>query len=141
MSQARQSARWTARQTCARQPLRILVVDDHELGAQALALAMAFAGYEAQFAFCGGDALRRLASWTPDIAILDINMPHPNGFELAVALRARSATKGIYLIAHTSMEESEVQNQGVRSGFDAFCRKGAGTDPLLAIISDVQGPS
>ncbi|RKT14099.1 response regulator receiver domain-containing protein [Paraburkholderia sp. RAU2J] len=123
------------------QPLRILVVDDHELGAQAVALAMTFAGYEAQFAFSGEDALRRLVSWTPDIAILDVNMPPPNGFQLAATLRGRRDTEGIYLIAHTSMEESEVQNQGVQAGFDAFCRKGAGADPLMAIISDVQAPN
>jgi CheY-like chemotaxis protein len=118
--------------------LRILVVDDYELGAQAVALALSFAGHEAQFAYGGEEAVRRLAFWIPDMAVLDINMPSPDGFELAATLRGSVATRDVYIIAHTSMDEDEVRAKAGLNDFDAYCQKGAGAAPLMDLISRAQ---
>lgn len=135
MTSLRSVAIWTTRRAGSGQPLRILVVDDHELGAQAVALALSFAGYEVQLAYNSKDAIERLVSWTPHIAVLDINMPPPDGFQLAVALRASASTRDIYIIAHTSMAEADVQAGSAPAGFDAYCQKGAGAGALIDIIS------
>jgi CheY-like chemotaxis protein len=75
--------------------------------------------------------------WVPDIAVLDINMPSPDGFQLAALLRAADGTGEAVLIAFTSMDEQAVRPRGVAAGFDAFCQKGAGTGPLLDIIARI----
>jgi CheY-like chemotaxis protein len=128
---------WTGRQASPHRPLRVLVVDDYAAGAEAIALALSFAGHEARFAFDGDSACQCTACWVPDIAVLDINMPSPDGFQLAALLRAADRTGEAVLIAFTSMDEQAVRPRGVAAGFDAFCRKGAGTGPLLDIIARI----
>lgn len=135
MTTVHRKAIWTARRAGGGRPLRILVVDDHEMGAQAVALALSFAGYEMQFAYNSKDAIERLVSWTPHIAVLDINMPPPDGFQLAVALRDSASTCDIYIIAHTSMAEADVRAGSPPAGFDAYCQKGAGVGALIDTIS------
>ncbi|CAD6560561.1 Sensor histidine kinase RcsC [Paraburkholderia kirstenboschensis] len=126
---------WTDRKASLNRPLRVLVVDDYAVGAEAVALALTIAGHEARFAFDADSAFQCIASWTPDIAVLDINMPSPDGFQLAAILRAADGTGETVLIAFTSLDEEAVQPPGLAAGFDAFCRKGAGTGPLLDIIA------
>lgn len=126
---------WTSRRLPGlRGPLSILLIDDYEQGSQAVAAALSVDGHQVRTASNGGEAVEALRVWTPDAAILDINMPSPDGFELAMALRRRPDTRDIYIIALTSMEERHVRRAGMRAGFDAFCRKGAGAAPLLDII-------
>lgn len=76
-------------------PLSILLVDDHELGAQAVAAALSIEGHQVRIFLDGTGALKTLDWWTPDLAILDINMPRPDGFELAMCLRRRAGTRNI----------------------------------------------
>ncbi|MDR5763085.1 MULTISPECIES: response regulator [unclassified Caballeronia] len=126
---------WTERRARPRRPLRILVVDDHALGAEAVALALSSAGHEARFAVSGRSALEQIALWTPDVAVLDINMPSPDGFQLAALLRAMELLRDLVLIAYTSMDELAVKSKGIEAGFDGFCQKGMGTAPLLDMIA------
>jgi CheY-like chemotaxis protein len=138
MGSAGNATIWSIRRAAGHRPLRILVVDDYELGAQAVALALSFAGHEAQFAYGSKEAVRRLVSWTPDMAVLDINMPPPDGFQLAATLRGSALTRDIYIIAHTSMDEDEVRAKAALNDFDAYCQKGAGAAPLMDLISRAQ---
>jgi len=128
---------WTNRKASLHRPLRVLVVDDYAGGAEAVSLALSLAGHEARFALDGDSAFQCIAFWTPDIAVLDINMPSPDGFQLAALLRAADGTGEAVLIAFTSMDEQAVQPRGVAAGFDAFCQKGSGAGPLLDIIASI----
>jgi CheY-like chemotaxis protein len=126
---------WTPRRKPVTRPQSILLVDDHELGAQAVAAALSIEGHQVRGFLDGTGALETSDWWTPDLAILDINMPRPDGFELAMCLRRRTGTRNIYLIALTSMAERDVRSRGMQAGFDAFCRKGVGAAPILDIVS------
>jgi len=134
MRSTTRSSIWTARRTSRPNPLR-LVVDDYAIGAEAVALALACAGHETRFASTGGDAMKHVELWMPDIVVLDINMPSPDGFELAALLRARDNLSYALVIAHTSLDESAVRPRGVPAGFDGFCQKGGGVSPLQDIIA------
>jgi PleD family two-component response regulator len=121
--------------------LRILVVDDYESAAESVAIAMSLAGFDARFACGSMDALASVQSWVPDIAILDINMPSPDGFQLAAILRGSPSTRQTYIIAYTSLDADadadadEVWAEGEQSDFDAYCRKGSGIEPLTDLVS------
>ena len=66
----------------------ILVVEDTEPLRMILELALAGAGYEVIGAASGAEALRWGADRRFDAALLDINLPDMDGFELAARLRA-----------------------------------------------------
>ena len=68
-------------------PVKILIVDDEAGVRELLKDALKLAGFETQAANDGMSALTALRSYTPDIMIIDINMPLMDGFELVERLR------------------------------------------------------
>lgn len=61
---------------------RILVADDDEAICDTVEDALHLAGYTTIRARNGQEALDQIRKQRPDLAILDINMPKLNGFEL-----------------------------------------------------------
>ncbi|SAK56996.1 response regulator receiver protein [Caballeronia temeraria] len=86
----------------------------------------------------GASALNMIATWVPDIAVLDINMPQMDGYTLARHLRQNTATGHTVLIAFTALDESVARPAGVASGFDAYCQKGGAPDPLLRLLEKIR---
>jgi len=68
-------------------PTKILIVDDEAGVRELLKDALKLAGFETQAASDGMSALTLLRSYSPDIMIIDINMPLMDGFELVERLR------------------------------------------------------
>jgi CheY-like chemotaxis protein len=65
----------------------ILIVDDHHITAAALEKLLVSAGYRAQIAHNGSDALAKAAAARPIAAIIDIHLPDLNGLVLSKKLR------------------------------------------------------
>ena len=118
---------------------RLLVVDDHKPGAEAITASLSLSGYEAQFVLSGLAVIHVITGWTPDIAILDINMPGMDGFEVARQLRRHRQTQHIVIVAFTAQDELTVRANGIAAGFDGYCQKGAAPDSLLHLLRQVAG--
>lgn len=98
--------------------IRILIADDHPLLRQGLEITLR---KRADFEIIaqvdnGSEALRRIREDKPDVAILDVKMPPPDGFEIANAVNLEGLrTKIIFL---TMFNESafvrKVFNVGVK---------------------------
>ncbi|WP_231950038.1 hybrid sensor histidine kinase/response regulator [Paraburkholderia caribensis] len=69
------------------QPARILLVDDNADATEALAMLLSLDGHEVERARNGPEALSIVDSFTPDLALTDINMPEMDGHELVRRLR------------------------------------------------------
>ena len=65
----------------------ILIVDDEPAIAESLSAVFTHTGYVVRTALSAEEAIETVAAWEPDLAILDVNLPHMNGIELAVVLR------------------------------------------------------
>ena len=65
----------------------ILVVDDEESLSEMVSSALRFAGYAVETESNGFDALRRVKATTPDLIVLDVNMPEMDGFEVCRRIR------------------------------------------------------
>jgi hypothetical protein len=63
-----------------RSGVRVLVADDNEDAADALATLLRLGGYEVSVAYDGEQATQLAASQQPDIALLDIGMPKLTGY-------------------------------------------------------------
>jgi len=88
---------------------RILVVDDERHLLTALVTALESMGYEAIGELKQSDALSRIASWQPDAAIFDLNMPGINGVELAVQALVIMPDLPVILLTGFGSIDSSVQ--------------------------------
>src|SRR3954447_22282984 len=66
---------------------RVLVVDDNEDLALTSSWLLKLQGHEVAVAFDGRRALEVARDFRPDVALLDVGLPHIDGYELAKRLR------------------------------------------------------
>lgn len=93
----------------------VLVVDDNRDAAELLAELLSTYGHRVQVAYDGPTALTALATFVPQVALLDIGLPVMSGYELADLLRERYP--GIRLIALTGYGEAADRERSRAAGF------------------------
>ena len=71
---------------------KILIVDDERVIADTLAVILEQRRYESRAAYSAEEALELIATWSPDLAILDVILPRMNGIDLAILLKAEYPT-------------------------------------------------
>jgi CheY-like chemotaxis protein len=84
----------------------------------------------------GAQALSEAAQFHPDVALLDIEMPCRNGFEVADELRRRG-TECPVLIALTSQTSSDDKRTADSSGFHHFMEKPYDAQALLLLLASL----
>jgi CheY-like chemotaxis protein len=83
----------------------ILAVDDIPVTLNLLKSALSAAGYRVNCVTSGAAALAYIEKFTPNLFVLDIEMPKMNGFELAVKLReAGQIAPMVFLTGNTTRE-------------------------------------
>lgn len=105
------------------QSLRILVVDDHHDCAVSLSFLCRLWGHDTRYCFDSASALQSLATFQPDVFLLDIAMPRMNGYELASALRKLPALRDSLFIAVTGYADLPHRAHGFDCGFDHYLAK------------------
>ncbi len=98
--------------------LRIVVADDNRDAADSLARMLRILGHEVFTAYDGAQAVDRAEAERPDLVLLDIGMPHLNGYEAARRIRGESWGATMVLIALTGWGQEEDRRQAAEAGFD-----------------------
>ncbi|AUX38684.1 transcriptional regulator [Sorangium cellulosum] len=75
----------------------------------------------------------------PDLILLDVVMPHVNGFDACRRLRAEEVTRSTPILLVTSRSDVEHMEQGFRSGCSDFVSKPIDTMELLAKVRNCLG--
>lgn len=75
------------------QPLKILVAEDEPDVLNVMTKAVTRHGYNVVTAADGEEAWQKIQSDAPDVILLDINMPHKNGFEVLKLVRENPTTE------------------------------------------------
>lgn len=114
---------------------RVLIVDDNSDGAFMLAEALELQGYETATAEDGPNALDRAASFSPDIALLDIGLPVMDGYELAGRLREQR--RDVKLVAITGYGQESDREQTRRAGFQAHMTKPIDLQDLSRLLANL----
>ena len=110
---------------------RILVVDDEEQILRALRRALAARGYDVVTAVDGEDAIAEVEGSTPDLVVLDLNLPGIDGMEVCRRLRAWTQVPILIL----SVREDEAGKvQALDLGADDYLTKPFGVEELLARV-------
>ena len=108
---------------------RALVVDDSRDVAESFARLLHTFGYEAAYTTDPRNALTETLRLKPQVAFLDIGMPHIDGYQLARELRARFSPEELKLVAVTAYGTPEDHVASRKAGFDAHVVKPL--DPAL----------
>jgi CheY-like chemotaxis protein len=98
--------------------LRVLVVDDNVDAADLLATGVRLMGHVARTAHDGPTALQMAARFRPDVALLDIELPVMDGYELARHLRALPGLESVRLIAVTGYSQEADRRDTAAAGFE-----------------------
>jgi DNA-binding response OmpR family regulator len=112
-------------------PPKILVVDDEPDILELVETRLAMAGYETITAESGEDALKSFFTARPDLALLDLEMPGMDGFELCERIRQMSDVPIIFLTAFGS-EAHRVK--GLQVGADDYIVKPFFKNELVARV-------
>jgi PAS domain S-box-containing protein len=119
--------------------LRVLVVDDNRDAAVSLAMLLRLWGHEARTAHDGPSALKAALSYRPEVVLLDIGLPGPDGYEVARRLRAVLSPAAVRLVAVTGYGQEEDRRRSREAGFDAHLVKPAALDELYALLAEGGG--
>ncbi|MCD6404766.1 MAG: response regulator [Planctomycetes bacterium] len=102
---------------------RILVVDDNTANAELLEAYLRDSSWEIDLAYSGSEALEKVASFLPDIILLDIMMPDISGYDVCRKLKTDIETRDIPVIMVTALTELEDVEKAVEAGTDDFLSK------------------
>jgi adenylate cyclase len=114
-------------------PARILVVDDVPENVRLLEAVLEAQGHDVVSATDGRTALELAVSAEPDLVLLDVMMPPPDGLEVCKRLREQEETAVLPVIMLTASVGSE-KLTAIEAGADDFIPKPFNRDELLTRI-------
>lgn len=115
--------------SAANAPIKILIVDDEAGVRDLLKDALKLAGFATEVASDGMNALTVLRTYSPDIMIIDINMPLMDGFELVERLR-KNGNEVPVLMLSARADRVDV-TRGLTLGADDYVVKPFGLEELV----------
>lgn len=112
----------------------ILVADDNIANRELVAALLSVEGYQVICAENGQQALAHLNDDSIDLALLDVVMPRPSGFELCQILKSKAETRLIPVVLLTSLNSESDRIHGLLCGADDFLSKPVNKQELLARV-------
>jgi two-component system OmpR family response regulator len=117
------------------QRVRVLVVDDEPNIVDVISMALRFEGFEVESAATGADAIAAVAARRPPQLVLDVMLPHIDGFE--VARRLAGARAEVPIIFLTARDSTEDVVHGLTLGGDDYVTKPFSLEELIARIRTI----
>ncbi len=112
----------------------ILIVDDNQKAADALATLLNHSGHEARTAFDGAQALAALENFRPDVVFLDIGLPDKDGYEVATMIRSY-LDPSPSIVALTGYGQEEDHRKTLEAGFDGHLVKPVSIAELERVLA------
>ena len=113
---------------------KILVVDDNQATATALADLLQLSGFEVRAAHDGFAAIDAVRKQSPEIVLLDIGLPGMDGYQVVQKLRTEEGLQHARIIAITGYGEDQARKRSREAGFDHHLVKPVDYDTLLGLI-------
>ena len=112
----------------------ILLAEDNEINIVTVADYLQFKGFRIMVARTGVEALSMAAKQTPDLVLMDIQMPEMDGLEATRRLRAQTATATIPIIALTGLAMPGDQKRCLEAGANDYLSKPVSLKNLVSVI-------
>jgi CheY-like chemotaxis protein len=127
----------------SRRPRRVLVAEDNLINRRLVQVMLQKLGCEVSLAENGQLALEALETRSPDVLLLDLQMPVLSGLEVARRVREREQALNqprLPIIAVTANSSAADQEVSLAAGADAFLAKPFTAPELAAQIEALLGP-
>lgn len=121
--------------------LRVLFVDDNPANRQVGLALLTAVGCDVTLAEDGLVAVEAAATQSPDIILMDLNMPRMDGFAALAAIRGAPATSHIPIVAISADVSDTANRETADAGFAALASKPIDLQALLATLVDVLAPA
>ncbi len=102
---------------------RILIADDNPTNVELLEAYLADIPCEIAVAVDGLDTMQKVASFQPDLVLLDVMMPKLSGFEVCKKIKQNPETRRIMVLMVTALNEPGDVERAVAVGCDDFLSK------------------
>jgi DNA-binding response OmpR family regulator len=112
----------------------ILIVDDESIARDIIEGHLASEGYHIVHARDGFQALRRFERHRANLVILDVMMPHMDGFEVCKRIKSDKRWRNIPIILITAFWDQEQMDRGIEAGAESFLPKPLKGEELRAQV-------
>jgi signal transduction histidine kinase/CheY-like chemotaxis protein len=121
--------------------IRVLVVDDEPDARELVAYVFEEVGMEVRAAASAADALKELQSFTPQVIVSDIGMPHEDGYQLIRSVRTLFGDdkKDTPAIALTAFARNEDRTRALVEGFNLHMAKPVEPNALVDAVAQLAG--
>lgn len=102
---------------------RVLIVDDNAMNIAIAEVVLLAENFSVEAAADGVEAMQKVASFRPDLILMDIQMPGRHGLELVQHLKADPATRHICIVAFTAFAMQGDEAKMRAAGCDAYLSK------------------
>jgi CheY-like chemotaxis protein len=118
-------------------PRRVLIADDNRDAADSLAMLLENEGHHVTVASNGAQALEHILTHKPDVALLDIGMPKPNGYEVARLVRENAGCRDVLLVAVTGWGQEGDKLRAREAGFDLHFTKPVEPERIIQLLGSM----
>ena len=119
------------------EPAKVLIADDEPHIRRILQYLLEEAGYRVVTARDGRQAVAMVTSERPDLALLDLMMPHLDGFAVLAHIRQDRETCRLPIIMLTAHDQTSTRIQGLRGGANDYIAKPFDQEELLARVANM----
>ena len=116
---------------------RILIADDNPANCELLEAYLASLDCDSEIAVDGQDTLDKVATFAPDLILLDVMMPKLSGFEVCKQIKEDSETRHIMILMVTALNELGDIERAVAAGTDDFLSKPVNKVELLKRVENM----
>lgn len=115
-------------------PIKILAVDDEPDGLYALEQLLLLRGFAVVTASSGSETLEKARSENPDLILLDVVMPEPDGYKVAEILKRDPELRYVPIVLLTGKDELDDIILGLSKGADDYICKPYSSQELIARV-------
>ena len=116
---------------------KILIVEDNEMNRDILTRHLKRVGYDTISAMNGEEGVRLAGIKSPDLILMDLNLPVMDGWEATRRLKGAAETKRIPIIAVTAHAMTGDRDKIIRAGCDDYIAKPIDIEALMDKIENL----
>ncbi len=116
---------------------KILLVEDNEANIMMIKDYLEYYGYQVFVAHDGGEVLSKAEEISPNLILMDIQLPHVDGYEATRRLREDPRFASIPIIALTAFAMSGDRERSLKAGMDEYLSKPVRLKELTQVIEKI----